>query len=54
MEKQFKRIRELRKALELDLGSSELDLVDEIMEIFFEIIKKQSREISKLEESIDN
>lgn len=51
MEKKFKRIRELRKSLEEDLWSSELDLIDEIMETFFEIIKEQAREISKLQDN---
>ena len=51
MERKFKRIWELRKSLEEDLGSSELDLIDEIMELFFEIIKEQGREISKLQDS---
>lgn len=52
MERKLKRIKELREALECDLGASELDLIDEIMELFFEIIREQWKEINKLSENI--
>ena len=41
MEKELKRIKRIREALEYDLGASELDLIDEMMEIFFKIIRDQ-------------
>jgi len=49
MEKELKRIKKIRETLELDLGVSELDLIDEMMEMFFKIIRDQWKEIMKLQ-----
>lgn len=52
MEKKLKRTKAIREALEFDLGASELDLIDDMMELFFEIIREQWKEINKLSENI--
>lgn len=52
MEKKLKRIKKIKEALNFDLGASELDLIDEMMELFFEIIREQWKEINKLSENI--
>lgn len=52
MERKLKRIKAIREALEFDLGASELDIIDEMMELFFEIIREQGKEINRLSENI--
>lgn len=51
MAEKLKRVNQIREALSYDLGSCEMDLLDEIVEILLGIIKEQSREMSKLQDN---
>ena len=52
MERKLKRIKALREALEYDLGASELDIIDELMELFLESLREHWKEINKLSENL--